>query len=67
MNLLQIGEQAGRLDDDFYKAHNEIPWRQIIGVRNRIVHGYDDVDAPLIWQIIQEDLPELAKRLEDVV
>lgn len=38
-----IGEAAGRVSDDFVAQHPEIPWRQIIGMRNRMIHGYDDI------------------------
>jgi len=60
MNLLQIGEQATRLDDSFCIAHKNIPWSAIKSVRNRIAHNYDGVDASIVWQIVKEDLPELA-------
>ena len=66
MNVLQIGEQARNLDNDFYERHKEIPWHDIINVRNRIVHGYDDIDMSIIWQIVTEDLPDLKLRLENL-
>ena len=65
MNLLQIGEQARNLDDDFCKRRDDIPWHDIKNVRNRIVHGYDDIDMSIIWQIVTEDLPDLKQRLEN--
>jgi len=66
MNVLQIGEQARNLDDDFCEQHNDIPWHDIKSVRNRIVHGYDDIDMSIIWHIVTEDLPDLKRKLEDL-
>jgi uncharacterized protein with HEPN domain len=65
MNVLQLGEQVRNLDDDFCARNNDIPWYDIQNVRHRIVHGYDDVDATVIWQIVTEDLPDLKRRLEN--
>lgn len=65
-NLSQIGELANRIDDDFEKANNNIPWRVLYGLRNRIVHDYDGVNLILIWDIIKEDLPELSEQLKNI-
>ena len=62
-NLSQMGELSNRVDDDFAKAHPEIPWRYIYGLRNRIVHDYEGVNLQLIWEIIRFDLPELREAL----
>ena len=58
-NLSQMGELANRVDEGFAREHPEIPWRLLYGLRNRIVHDYEGVNLQLIWEIIQEDLPEL--------
>lgn len=58
-NLEVIGEAAGRLPAEFRGSHPEVPWRRIIGLRNRVVHAYFDVDLELVWQIVQHELPEL--------
>ena len=59
-NLLQIGELAHRgLEDSFIAAHPNLPWRQIYGMRNRIVHDYDGVRLQIVWQTITEDFPPL--------
>lgn len=59
-NLLQIGELAHRgLDSEFVAAHPAVPWRQIYGMRNRIVHDYDGVRLQIVWQTITEDFPPL--------
>ncbi len=66
-NLGQIGELANRVDDTFAKAHPEIPWRNIYGLRNRIIHDYEGVNFLLIWQIIRDDLPVLKEQLNRIV
>lgn len=68
MNLIVIGEQATKViayHPDFVEANQEIPWQQIRGLRNRVAHGYFDVDLGLIWNTVQNDLPHLIEKLEN--
>ena len=65
-NLSQMGELANRVDEDFAKAHPDIPWRYIYGLRNRIVHDYEGVNLQLIWEIIEGDLPPLRDALNKI-
>ena len=62
-NLEIIGEAARQLPEEFRRNHAEVPWTQIAGLRNRIVHDYFGLDLEIIWEIIQHDLPELEKRV----
>lgn len=62
-NLEIIGEAARQLPDDFRRTYPQIPWTQIAGLRNRIVHDYFGLDLEIIWEIIQHDLPELEKQV----
>ena len=67
MSLVIIGEAAARIMDqhsDFMAAHREIPWRGMRGMRNRIAHGYFDVNLDVVWDTLQTALPELSERLE---
>ena len=57
--ILQIGELAGNLSEEYRKQHTEIPWSQIKAVRNIVAHSYGTVDAETLWEIIQEDIPDL--------
>ena len=59
MCLLQIGELAGHLTEEYRAAHTEIPWRQIRALRNIIAHNYGAVDAETAWEIVHDDLPRL--------
>ncbi|HZF11612.1 MAG TPA: DUF86 domain-containing protein [Thermoanaerobaculia bacterium] len=63
-NLEILGEAARQMPEDFAARHPGIPWRQIAGLRNRIVHDYFGLDLDLIWQILQNDLPPLRALLE---
>ena len=63
--LLEImGEAAGRVSKEIQALHPEIPWAQIVGLRNRLIHGYDSVDMDILWAVITEDLPRLVAALE---
>ena len=62
-----IGEAASRVSAGTKEAHPEIPWREIIGMRNRLVHAYFDVNLIRVWQTVQEDLPALIAQLEPLV
>ena len=54
-----IGEVVKRLSLDFRQSHPEIQWRQIAGMRDRLVHDYDEVNLDLVWQVIKNFIPEL--------
>ena len=65
-NLEVIGEAANRLRQEFRDRHPQIPWRRIVGLRNRIVHEYFDVDLELVWEIIHAELPALKMQLQAI-
>ena len=59
MCVLQIGELAGKLTEDFKDTYNEMPWREIKGLRNFVAHEYGNIDIAELWNTIQEDIPVL--------
>lgn len=65
--LLRSGEAAGRVPEEVRTRHTDIPWRQIVGMRNRLTHGYDAVDLDILWEVIAKDLPPLVQRLEAIL
>lgn len=65
-NLSQIGELANSVDREFMEKNKQIPWRQVYGLRNRIVHDYEGVNLKLVWEIIDDDLGGLKKALEEL-
>ncbi len=54
-----IGEAARRVSPAGQAAHPEIPWREITGMRHKIVHDYLDVDEDIVWEVVTKDLPSL--------
>ena len=66
-NLSQLGELCRVTDDAFAGAHPETPWREMCGLRNRIVHDYEGVNLRLVWEIISEDIPELNSTLRTLI
>lgn len=64
-NLEIIGEAAHKLPDDFKKEHSLIEWKNIVGLRNRIVHAYFGIDTDIIWQITERDLSPLLVDLKE--
>ena len=62
-----ISEAAGRISEEAQKAHPEIPWGEIIGMRNRLVHRYFEVDGEKVWDTVHHDLPPLIAMIESLV
>ena len=61
-----IGEAANRVYQVTRQKYPEIPWPQIIGMRNRLIHGYDVIDYNLLWDTVANDLPPLIMSLEEI-
>lgn len=64
VHLIQvIGEAAAGLSDELISDHPEVPWRQIVATRNRVVHGYFEVDLDILWDVAVIDVPRLADQV----
>ena len=63
-NLIIIGEAANQISDEFQERYDNIPWSSMIGTRNIIVHGYDQVKLQIVWKILQRDLERLKSEIE---
>ena len=59
-----IGEAAGKVSAPTRASLPEVPWLEIVGMRNRLVHGYAAVDHDIVWVVVRSDLPDLVSRLE---
>ncbi len=59
-----LGEAANKLSVEFVRNNQELPLRQVISMRNFLIHGYDEVDLQIVWDTIQQNIPELKKILE---
>ena len=62
-----VGEAANRVTDSTQNAVQEIPWRRIVGMRNRLVHNYDDIDLGTLWLAAQEHTPTLIANLRRIL
>jgi len=59
-----VGEAASKVSDETRSRLSGVPWAEIIGMRNRLVHGYASVDHAIVWDVVTSDLPLLLRRLE---
>ena len=62
-----IGEAVRRLSVEFCAQYPHIPWRQIRGMRNKLIHEYDRVDLVAVWDVIQQDIPPLIAQIRPLV
>lgn len=66
MSLIVIGEAATKVMDgyaEFANQHRQVPWRSMRGMRNRVAHGYFDINLDVVWDTVQTALPELLEQL----
>jgi uncharacterized protein with HEPN domain len=62
-----IGEAASRVSQTGQAKYPEIPWREVIGMRNRLIHGYDSVDLNVLWDTVELDLPPLISQMKKIL
>lgn len=62
-----IGEAAAHVGEDTKESYPEIPWLQIVAMRNRLVHVYFDIDLDEVWKTVTDDLPPLIMKLEKIL
>lgn len=62
-----VGEAANRLPIEDQSRYPSIPWKEIVGMRNRLVHGYDAIDLDVLWDTLRIDLPKLIEELEKIL
>ena len=63
-HLEVIGEASARLSETLRSRHPDVPWREIIGMRNTLIHGYFDIDWEQVWNTLERDLPDFRRALE---
>jgi uncharacterized protein with HEPN domain len=69
LNLITIGEAAARIVNEypeFAAAHQQVPWAQMRGMRNRMAHGYFDINLDTVWETVQTSLPDLQEKLRKI-
>jgi uncharacterized protein with HEPN domain len=62
-----VGEAANRLPVEDQSRYPSIPWKEIVGMRNHLVHGYDAIDVDVLWDTVRIDLPQLIEELERIL
>ena len=62
-----IGEAAGRVSQKFRDENPDVPWSEMRGLRNRVIHRYDDIDMDIVWETVEQDIPRLIAQLERLV
>jgi len=68
VHLLEIvGEAGAGVSDGVQQEYPQIPWKSIIGMRNRLIHGYFDIDLIIVYKTAIQDIPPLVKKLEKIV
>jgi len=66
-NLTVLGEAARHIPERVTQAYPQIPWPQVRGIRNRIVHAYDEIDLEIIWNVVRNELPPLVPLLDRIM
>jgi len=66
-NLEIIGESANQIPNEIQQKYSNIPWAQIVAMRNRMIHGYFTIDYCIVWEIVKQNLPSLKKDLEEIL
>jgi uncharacterized protein with HEPN domain len=66
-NIEIIGEAGKNLSLEFKEKHSNIPWIDIIGMRDKLIQGYFGVDLDIVWRVIQKDLPILKKQIQEII
>ncbi len=62
-----IGEAASKVSEELRKEHPEVPWHKIVGMRNRLIHVYFDIDYNTLWQTVKENLPPLIMQIKAIL
>lgn len=66
-NFIMLGEAANRVTHTFAESHPDIAWKQIAGLRHRLVHDYDEIDYDILWEAMTIDIPALLPRIKSIV
>ena len=62
-----IGEAANQVSLDLKERHPSIPWKKMVGIRNRLIHGYFDINLDILWDTVSKDLPPLIEQIQQII
>ncbi len=67
MQLHVIGEAAKHVPDVLRQKYPDVPWKRLAGMRDRLIHGYFEVDYAIVWKVVESNLPELRPAIQTVL
>jgi uncharacterized protein with HEPN domain len=62
-----VGEATKRLPMTLRDQYSNIPWKQMAGMRDRIIHGYDTVDLEIVWDVVKQDIPQIKPQIQQIL
>ncbi|SFE07652.1 Uncharacterized conserved protein, contains HEPN domain [Lentibacillus persicus] len=66
-NLEIVGEATKRISQDFRKQHPQLPWREMAGLRDILIHNYFGVDNRIVWNVVEKEIPTLKEQITDLL
>jgi uncharacterized protein with HEPN domain len=66
-DIQTVGEAIKRLSREFCRQHAEIPWSQVTGMRDKLVHDYDQINLEMVWKVVNDDLPQLLGKIDRLI
>jgi len=67
LQLIVLGEAVFNLSDEFKETHDQLPWFEVVGLRNRIAHGYLETKPDVVWDTVNNDIPKLKKQIDQIL
>ncbi len=67
MQLHIMGEAAKHVPEELRQSYPDVPWKQLAGMRDRLSHGYFEIDYAIVWQVVESDLPELRPTIQSIL
>ena len=62
-----VGEAVKRLPEELYQIYPDVPWKGMAGMRDRIIHGYDNVDLQIVWDVVKRDIPIIKPKIAQIL
>lgn len=66
-NLEIIGEALKNVSENFTAAHPDVPWKKMMGMRNKLIHEYFGVDLEIVWKVVERELPDFQARIDAIL
>lgn len=65
-NIEIVGEVAKRISNEFKDKYDQVPWRQMAGIRDVLIHDYDSIDMSIVWNVVNTELPKIRRILSEI-